>query len=122
MARHPSRGGGRSAPAILLRRMTPALEVRGLEKAYGSVRALRGVDLHVGPGELFGLLGPNGAGKSTLVKIACGLVRRSEEHTSELLHANISYAVFCLKKNKRTRQIFPSSNTGAVQFPHHNDL
>src|SRR3712207_6227100 len=58
-----------------LRRMTPALEVRGLEKAYGSVRALRGVDLHVEPGELFGLLGPNGAGKSTLVKIACGLVR-----------------------------------------------
>ena len=57
--------------------MTPALEVRGLEKAYGSVRALRGVDLHVGPGELFGLLGPNGAGKSTLVKIACGLVRPS---------------------------------------------
>src|SRR5215213_3497108 len=55
--------------------MTPALDVRGLEKAYGSVRALRGVDLHVAPGELFGLLGPNGAGKSTLVKIACGLVR-----------------------------------------------
>ena len=57
--------------------MTPALDVRGLEKAYGSVRALRGVDLHVGEGELFGLLGPNGAGKSTLVKIACGLVRAS---------------------------------------------
>jgi ABC-2 type transport system ATP-binding protein len=57
--------------------MTLALDVRGLEKAYGSVRALRGVDLHVGQGELFGLLGPNGAGKSTLVKIACGLVRPS---------------------------------------------
>ena len=57
--------------------MTPALEVHGLQKAYGSVHALRGVDLEVGPGELFGLLGPNGAGKSTLVKIACGLVRPS---------------------------------------------
>src|SRR4051794_111809 len=57
--------------------MTPALEVNGLQKAYGSVQALRGVDLHVGRGELFGLLGPNGAGKSTLVKIACGLVRPS---------------------------------------------
>src|SRR4051812_9902288 len=56
-------------------RMTPALEVRGLQKAYGSVHALRGVDLEIGTGELFGLLGPNGAGKSTLVKIACGLVR-----------------------------------------------
>ena len=54
--------------------MPPALSVSGLEKAYGSVRALIGVDLEVGEGELFGLLGPNGAGKSTLVKIACGLV------------------------------------------------
>ena len=57
--------------------MTPALEVRGLHKAYGAVQALRGVDVEVGRGELFGLLGPNGAGKSTLVKIACGLVRPS---------------------------------------------
>ena len=55
--------------------MAPALSVRGLRKAYGSVHALRGVDLELAAGELFGLLGPNGAGKSTLVKIACGLVR-----------------------------------------------
>jgi ABC-2 type transport system ATP-binding protein len=53
----------------------PALAVRGLEKRYGKTEALRGVDLEVADGELFGLLGPNGAGKSTLVKIACGLVR-----------------------------------------------
>jgi ABC-2 type transport system ATP-binding protein len=55
--------------------MPPALSVRGLEKRYGSVTALGGVDLHVDEGELVGLLAPNGAGKSTLVKIACGLVR-----------------------------------------------
>ena len=54
--------------------MPATLSVSGLEKAYGSVRALTGVDLEVGEGELVGLLGPNGAGKSTLVKIACGLV------------------------------------------------
>jgi ABC-2 type transport system ATP-binding protein len=52
-----------------------ALAVHGLEKRYGSVQALRGVDLYVEEGELVGLLGPNGAGKSTLVKIAVGLVR-----------------------------------------------
>jgi ABC-2 type transport system ATP-binding protein len=52
-----------------------ALAVRGLEKRYGRTEALRGVELEVDEGELFGLLGPNGAGKSTLVKIACGLVR-----------------------------------------------
>src|ERR1700757_1206016 len=53
----------------------PALAVHALEKRYGAVQALRGVDLSVEEGELVGLLGPNGAGKSTLVKIAVGLVR-----------------------------------------------
>ena len=57
--------------------MPPALQVSQLHKAYGPIRALEGVDLEVGEGELVGLLGPNGAGKSTLVKIACGLVRPS---------------------------------------------
>jgi ABC-2 type transport system ATP-binding protein len=52
-----------------------ALAVHELEKRYGSVHALKGVDLAVEEGELVGLLGPNGAGKSTLVKIAVGLVR-----------------------------------------------
>src|SRR3954468_11008664 len=59
------------------RTVRSALSVRGLEKRYGSVHALKGVDLEVGEGELFGLLGPNGAGKSTLVKIAVGLVRQT---------------------------------------------
>ncbi|MGH3103496.1 MAG: ATP-binding cassette domain-containing protein, partial [Gaiellaceae bacterium] len=57
--------------------MGAALAVQGLEKRYGRIRALDGVDLEVADGELVGLLGPNGAGKSTLVKIACGLIRPS---------------------------------------------
>jgi ABC-2 type transport system ATP-binding protein len=57
-------------------RVVPAaLTIRDLSKRYGSVEALKGVDLSVEEGELVGLLGPNGAGKSTLVKIVVGLVR-----------------------------------------------
>lgn len=54
----------------------PALEVRGVTKSYGAVRALNGITLSIPRGELFGLLGPNGAGKSTLINILTGLVRR----------------------------------------------
>jgi ribose transport system ATP-binding protein len=49
------------------------LELRGVTKSFGGVRALRGVDLSVAPGEIVGLVGGNGAGKSTLMKIAAGV-------------------------------------------------
>ncbi|MBI5813031.1 MAG: ABC transporter ATP-binding protein [Meiothermus silvanus] len=52
-----------------------ALEVQGLEVAYGAVRALKGVNLHVGQGEVITLLGANGAGKSTTLRAISGLVR-----------------------------------------------
>ena len=51
------------------------LEVRDLEAAYGDLRALGGVTLTVGAGEIVALLGPNGAGKSTLLKSIAGLLR-----------------------------------------------
>lgn len=49
------------------------LEVRNVHKRYGSVVALRGVDLSVSAGEIVGLVGPNGAGKTSLVSIVAGL-------------------------------------------------
>ncbi len=54
---------------------SPAIEVAGLGKRYGAVRALEGLSLTVEPGEVFGLLGPNGAGKTTTVEILEGYRR-----------------------------------------------
>lgn len=56
---------------------SPAIELRGLSKQYGSLRAVDGVDLRVQRGEIFGLIGHNGAGKSTLFKMMLGLVAPS---------------------------------------------
>jgi ABC-type multidrug transport system ATPase subunit len=53
----------------------PAVDVSGVVKSFGEVRALRGVDLTVAPGTLAALLGPNGAGKTTLVRILATLLR-----------------------------------------------
>ena len=55
----------------------PVVVVRGVTKAYGSVRALDGVDFEIAPGEVFALLGPNGAGKTTLVEILEGYRERT---------------------------------------------
>jgi ABC-2 type transport system ATP-binding protein len=53
----------------------PVIAVDGLVKDFGRTRALDGVDLHVGRGEVHGFLGPNGAGKSTTIRILLGLLR-----------------------------------------------
>ncbi|WP_078900515.1 ATP-binding cassette domain-containing protein [Streptomyces sp. SBT349] len=56
----------------------PLVELRGVGKSYGTIRALHGVDLAVRAGEVACVLGDNGAGKSTLIKIISGLHRHSE--------------------------------------------
>ncbi|GII78653.1 daunorubicin resistance protein DrrA family ABC transporter ATP-binding protein [Sphaerisporangium rufum] len=53
----------------------PAIAVRGLRKNYGEVEAVRGIDVEVRQGEVFGFLGPNGAGKTTTIGMLCTLVR-----------------------------------------------
>src|SRR3954453_12456210 len=68
--------GASLPPTASVERMQngPAVETIALRKSYGGVHALRGVDLHVEPGSVFGLLGPNGAGKTTAVRILTTLL------------------------------------------------
>jgi len=50
------------------------IQVRGLERRFGELMAVAGIDLEVRAGEIFGVLGPNGAGKSTTIRMLCGLL------------------------------------------------
>jgi ABC-2 type transport system ATP-binding protein len=51
--------------------------IKGLAKDYGDVKGVKGLDLDIRKGELFGLLGPNGAGKTTTISMLCGLLQPS---------------------------------------------
>jgi ABC-2 type transport system ATP-binding protein len=64
----------------------PAIEVNALCKRYGDYEAVRGIDITVQRGEVFGLLGPNGAGKTTTVEILEGYRTRTSGEVSVLGH------------------------------------
>ena len=64
--------------------MSSVINVRGLEKSYGSNRAVAGIDLTIEPGEIFALLGPNGAGKTTTVEILEGFRNRDRGEVTVL--------------------------------------
>ncbi len=75
-----------------------AIYVSNVHKAYGALQVLKGVDLDVARGEIFGLLGPNGAGKTTLTHIILGLLRPDDgvvrifgESDRERISAKIGY-------------------------------
>jgi heme exporter protein A len=55
----------------------PLLEARGLQRSFGRIRILRGIDLSLGPGQALAVIGPNGAGKTTLLRLLAGLMRPS---------------------------------------------
>jgi branched-chain amino acid transport system ATP-binding protein len=77
------------------------LELKGLSKHFGGVRAVDGVDLKVEPGRIFGLIGPNGSGKSTIVNLICGLfpptagtvLFRGDDITALLPHTRVSRGI-----------------------------
>lgn len=80
---------------------TAAIQIEGLTKNFGSVRALRGLDLSVPTGQVTGFLGPNGSGKTTTIRVLLGLLRSDGGRVSLLggdpwadavaLHRRIAY-------------------------------
>ncbi len=64
-----------TTPQTTASTMGPAIRVQGVEKSFGELHVLRGVDLDVAPGSIFALLGSNGAGKTTLVRILSTLLK-----------------------------------------------
>ncbi len=78
-----------------------AVDVEGLTKSFGTVHALRGLDLHVPAGQVTGFLGPNGSGKTTTIRILLGLLRADAGRATVLggdpwsdavrLHRDIAY-------------------------------
>lgn len=72
-----------------------AISITGLVKYYGTVQALRGVDLQVSQGAIFGFLGPNGAGKTTTIRCMLDLIRPNSG----------SIAVFGINPQRRSVQV-----------------
>jgi ABC-2 type transport system ATP-binding protein len=64
--------------------LSDAISTRQLTKSFGATRALDGVDLTVGTGQIHAFLGPNGSGKSTTIRILLGLLRRDDGEVSVL--------------------------------------
>lgn len=86
----------------------PEILVRGLKRSFGSVEAVRGIDIDLRPGELFAFLGPNGAGKTTTINMLTGLLRPSD---GMILYRGQQF-------NQRSKQV--RKRIGVV--PQHNNL
>ena len=59
------------------------LQIENLHKKYSDFEAIRGIDISIEKGEIYGLLGPNGAGKSTLIKTISGLEKATSGNSKK---------------------------------------
>jgi ABC-2 type transport system ATP-binding protein len=113
-----------------------AIQINGLVKHYGAVEAVRGIDLDVRQGEVFGFVGPNGAGKSTTIRCLLDLIRPTDGHISVLgldpradgveVRRRIGYVAGELRLPDRatTRQLVASVGRlrGGLDTKRHDDI
>lgn len=71
--------------------MTPAIQLIGLAKFFGKIRAVEGIDLAIHPGELVALVGPDGAGKTTLARLAAGALAPSTGRVEPESRGRVGY-------------------------------
>ena len=76
---------------------SPAIEVEGIVKHFGDVRALDGVDLQAPQGQVMGLLGPNGAGKTTLVRVLTTLLK-ADSGSARVLGLDVQHDAAALRE------------------------
>ncbi|HET7651708.1 MAG TPA: ATP-binding cassette domain-containing protein [Acidimicrobiales bacterium] len=84
--------------------MTLAIETEGLVKAFGTTRAVDGIDLAVRPGTVYGVLGPNGAGKTTTIRMLATLLRPTAGSARVLGHDVVHEAEIVRSKVSLTGQ------------------
>ena len=80
---------------------TPIVALDGVEKSFGAVRALAGVELVVGAGQCLGLVGHNGAGKSTLMHVLAGTM--APDSGAIFVGAGLFFAIFTWRGSGRSR-------------------
>ena len=96
-----------------LRMTGPAVELRGVSKAFAGIRALTDVSFDVRPGEVHALLGENGAGKSTLIKIMAGV----HQPDSGEIRVDGTARALRLARATRTPPASPRSTRSCCSFP-----
>ena len=99
--------------------MALVVEAKGVVKAYGGVRALNGLDLALGGGQIEAIIGPNGAGKTTLFNVLTGFARPDEGHivfdgrTIDALSPHRRVRIG-LVRSFQILELFPALNVGDV--------
>ena len=96
------------------------LELKQVSKSYWGKKALDGVDLALGPGEIVGLFGENGAGKSTLMKCVFGFIRYKGAVTLDgepITNQNITRLSFATCEHSFFPNLSPESHRQFYQMP-----